>query len=62
MIFKFLPNDKILDLSKLKAYADGNINVTPNEICFSKGRNIVINEENTSCMYFLLFTQCFSVF
>ena len=34
-----LPNDKILDQSKLKAFADDKINVKKkNEICSGKGR------------------------
>ena len=34
--FNSFPNDKILDLSKFKAFADDKINVT--KICFGKGR------------------------
>ena len=33
-----LPNDKILDRSKLKQFADDKINVTKIEICFEKCR------------------------
>ena len=33
-----LPNDTIFYLSKLKAFADGKINVKRIEICFRKGR------------------------
>ena len=50
--FNFLPNDKILDWSKLKA--DNDINVIE-KLKFGLGRveNIVRNQ------HFLLFPQCF---
>ena len=35
----YLPNDKMLDLSKLKPFADDNLNVNKKkEICFEKRR------------------------
>ena len=57
-----LPNDKIVDLTKLKAlnFADNKINV--NEIVkFDLGRveNIVVKGENASFQHFRLFSQCF---
>ena len=48
-LFNSLPNDKILDWSKLKAFADDKINVTV-KLKFSLGRveNIVGNGENAA--------------
>ena len=37
-LLNFLPNDKVSDWSKLKAFADGKSNVTKIEICFGKGK------------------------
>ena len=55
-----LPNNKILDQSKFKAFADDKINVTKN-LRFVSGReeNIVGKGENTRYQHFLLFPQCF---
>ena len=55
-----LPNDKILYHSKLKAFADDKINVTPKQK-FVSGRieNIVGKGENAGYQHFLLFPQCF---
>ena len=47
-----LPDNKILGLPKLKAFADDKLNVTQNI-------NIVRKEENAGCQHFLLFPQCF---
>ena len=55
-----LPNGKILDWSKLKAFADDRINVA--ELMFSLSdriENIVGKGENTAYQHFLLFPQCF---
>ena len=51
-----LPNHKILDWSKLKAYADDKINVTQ-KLKFALGRveNIVEKGENAGYQHFLLF-------
>ena len=56
----FLPNDKIIDWSKLKAFADDKINVIK-ELKFVLGReeNIVGKGENAGYQHFLLFPQCF---
>ena len=53
---KSLPKDKILDLSKLKAFADDKINVTQ-KLKFKIGRveNIVGKGENADYQHFLLF-------
>ena len=55
-----LPNDKILDLSKLKAFADNNLNVNQ-KLKFASGRaeKIVGKGENAGYQHFLLFPQCF---
>ena len=60
MNFNSLPNDKILDWSKLKAFADDKINV--NEVLkigLGKVENIVGKGENAGHQHFLLFPQCF---
>ena len=58
--FNSLPNDKIVDLSKLKALADDKLNVTQ-KLKFALGRveNIVGIGENAGYQLFLLFPQCF---
>ena len=55
-----LPNDKILDWSKLKAFADHKINASE-KLKFGMGRveNIVGKGENAGHQHFLLFPQCF---
>ena len=55
-----LPNDKFLDWSKLKAFADEKINAT-RKLNFVLGRveNIVGKGENAGYQHFLLFPQCF---
>ena len=55
-----LPNDKILDWSKLKAFADDKIKATE-KLKFGLGRveNIVGKGENAGYQHFLLFPQCF---
>ena len=59
MYFNSIPNDKILDQSKLKAFADDKINMTEN-LKFVLGRleNIVEKGENAGYQHFLLFPQC----
>ena len=59
--FNSLPNDKILDWSKLKAFADEKINVTE-KLKFVLGRveSIVGKGENAGFQHFLLFPQMFS--
>ena len=56
----FQPNDKILDLSKMKAFADDNLNLNE-KLKFALGRveNIVGKGENAGNQHFLLFPQCF---
>ena len=54
------PYDKILDWSKLKAFADNKINVKEKSK-FGLGReeNIEGKGENAGYLHFLLFTPCF---
>ena len=55
-----LPNDKILDRSKLKTFTDDNIKVLKMMIfVFDKAENIVEKGENAGNQHFLLFPQCF---
>ena len=58
--FNSLSNDKILDMSKLKAFADDNLNVNQKSK-YGSGRieNIVGKGENAGYQHFLLFPQCF---
>ena len=55
-----LPDNKILDPTKLKAFADNKINVTQ-KLNFYLGRveNIAGKGENAGYQHFLLFPQCF---
>ena len=54
------PNDKFLDSSKLKEFADGNFNFDENGWKFSKKvENTVVKGEIARYEQFLLFLQCF---
>ena len=55
-----LPNDKILDQSTFKAFANDKLKViqTANFV-LDKTENIVGKEENAGYQHFLLFPQCF---
>ena len=55
----YLPNDKILDQSKMKDLTDDKINATQ-KLNFVLGRveNIVGKGENAGYQLFLLFLQC----
>ena len=54
--FKSLPNDKIVDWSKLKAFADNKINFTEKLKCvLGQVENIVGKGENAGYQHFLLF-------
>ena len=59
----YLPNGKISDWSKVKAFADVKIDVT-NKLNFVLGRiiNIVGKRETAGYKHFLLFPQCFERF
>ena len=55
-----LPNDRFLDWSKLKTFADNNINATQKlKLVFARVENIVVKGENAGYQHFLLFPQCF---
>ena len=58
--FNSLPDDKVLDWSNLKAFADDKINETE-KLKFVMGRieNIVGKGENAGYQHFLFFPQCF---
>ena len=55
------PSDKILALTKLKAFADNKIIIVIQKLKFVLGRveNIVGKGENAGYQHFLLFPQCF---
>ena len=58
--FNSLPNDKFMDMTKLKAFADDKFNVT--NMTFSpcdRAKNTMGKEENAGYQHFLLFPQCF---
>ena len=55
-----MPNNIILDVIKLKAFADNKINVAHFMIFAYEGvENIVGKGENAGVQHFLLFPQCF---
>ena len=55
-----LRNDKILDVTKLKAFADDKINVAQMMISvFDRVENIVEKRENAGYQHFLPFTHSF---
>ena len=54
------PNNKNLDWSKLKVFADNKINVTEkSKFVLGRIENIVGKGENAGYQHFLLFPQCF---
>ena len=58
--FNSLPNDIILDWSKLKAFANDKIKIAEMMISLSdRVENIVGKGENAGYQHFLLFPQCF---
>ena len=60
ILINSLPNDKIIDWSKLKAFADDKIHKTEKlKFLFERVENIVGNGENAGYQYVLLFPQCF---
>ena len=60
LYFNSFPNDKILDSSKFKAFADDKIIVTKiAKLYIDKVENIAEKGENAGCQHFLLFQQCF---
>ena len=60
--FNSLPNDKILDWSKLKAFEDDKINLKEKfKLVLGKVENIVGKGENAGYQHFPLFLQCFQI-
>ena len=60
IILNPLPNDKIFDWSKLKAFADDSINVNKKfQFILERIENIVGKGENAGYQHFLLYPQCF---
>ena len=59
-IINSLPNEKILDVTKSKAFADDKINEAQMVISvFNRVENNVGKRENAGYQHFLLFPQCF---
>ena len=59
-LFNPLPNNKILDVTKLKTFADNKVNIARMMISLlDKVENTVGKGENTGYQHFLLFLQCF---
>ena len=55
-----IPNDKILDVTKLKAFADDKLNVAKMTIfLYDRVENTVGKGENAGYQHFLLFLQRF---
>ena len=55
-----LPNSKVLDMIKLKAFADDKLNIATMTISLFDGEeNTVGKAENAGCQHFPLFPQCF---
>ena len=60
VLLNSFPNDKILDWSNLKAFADNKIKVTVKlKFNFGRAENIVGKGENAGHQHFLFFPQCF---
>ena len=58
--FNSLSNDKFLDWSKLKEFADGNLKFDENSRKFSKQVENTVGKGEIACYeQFLLFPQCF---
>ena len=56
-----LPNNKIWDVTKLKAFVDDKLNVDKLKISpFDRVENNVRKGENAGYQHFLLFLHCFS--
>ena len=59
-IINSLPNNKFLDVTKLKAFADDKLNIVKMTIFLFYGvENTVGKGENAGCQHFLPFQQCF---
>ena len=61
MYLTLLPNDKTIDWSEFKAFADDKINVAKMaRSSFNRVENIAGKGENAGYQHFLLFPQCFA--
>ena len=59
-LFHSLPDDKIFNLSKFKAFAEDKLKVAEmEEFVLDRVENIVGKRENAGYQHFLLFLQCF---
>ena len=59
-MFNTLPNDKVVDQSKLKALADNKMNVARKlKFVLRRVENIVGKGANAGYQHFLIFLQCF---
>ena len=59
-LFNSLPNDKILVVTKFKAFADDNLKMVETvEFALNIEENIVGEGENAGYQHFLLLQQCF---
>ena len=59
---KTLPNKKMINCSKFKAFADNSDVAKMVKLVFDREENIVGKGENAGCQHFLLFPQCFQKF
>ena len=60
VVLNSLPNDKILDVTNLKVFAEDKFNVAKMTVSlFDRVENTVGNGENAGYQHFLLFPQCF---
>ena len=58
--FNPFPNDKVLDTTELKAFADDNLNIAKMMISLlDRVENTMDKGENAGYQHFLLFPQCF---
>ena len=58
--FNPLPNDKIFDMTKLKAFADDKLNINTMTISLlDRAENTEGKGENAGYQHFLLFPRCF---
>ena len=60
ILFNPLPNNKILDMTKLKAFADDKLNIDKMTISvLDRVENTEGKGENAGYQHFLLYPQCF---
>ena len=63
LLINSLPNNKILDWTKLKAFADDKLDIAKTMTSvYDRVENIVGKGENASYQHFLLFSRCFQKF